>query len=80
MAPVWVSACLWALAASAVAFLPLRSQYAPGLALLLAAPLLIGWLVVETGWIAGALVVAAFVSMFRRPLGHLADRIIGVRG
>ncbi|MGB5837644.1 MAG: DUF2484 family protein, partial [Albidovulum sp.] len=36
--------CLWVLAATLVAFLPMRRQFAPGLALLIVAPAIIIWL------------------------------------
>lgn len=68
-APVILSA-LWVLVATAVAFLPMRRQMAPGLVLLVLAPVLIVWLGLEHGWgwsVAGLL---AFLSMFRNPLRH----------
>ena len=65
--PVVIS-ILWVFAATAVAFLPMRRQYTPGVILLAAAPVLIVWLGVEHGWLAGAGALAAFVSMFRNPL------------
>ena len=68
-APV-ILAALWALAATAVAFLPMRRQYAPGIVLLIAAPLVIGWLWLAHGWIAGLAALAGFVSMFRNPLRY----------
>lgn len=68
-APVTLAA-LWALAATCVAFLPMRRQYAPGLVLLAAAPLLIGWLWSAHGWIAGLAALAGFLSMFRNPLRY----------
>lgn len=73
-----VLACLWALAAAGVAMLPMRHQFAPGLALLVAAPVLIVWIGVAHGWGLSALALAAFVSMFRRPLAHLARRALGL--
>jgi hypothetical protein len=60
--------CVWVLAAAIVAMLPMRLQYAPGLALLiLAVPLaiLVG---IEVGWIWVVAVLFAVVSMYRRPL------------
>lgn len=72
-APVLLGA-LWALAATGVALLPMRRQYAPGLALLAAAPLLIGWLWALHGWMAGLAALAAFVSMFRNPLRYFWRR------
>ena len=67
--PVVIS-ILWVFAATAVAFLPMRRQYTPGVILLAAAPVLIVWLGVEHGWLAGAGALAAFVSMFRNPLRY----------
>ncbi len=67
-----ILACLWALAATAVAILPMRLQFPPGIVLLLTAPLLIAFLGYEHGVIVALLGVAGFVSMFRRPLGYLA--------
>ena len=72
-----ICACLWVLAASATAMLPMRYQFVPGLALLLAAPVLIYWLGAAHGWWVSALAVAGFVSMFRHPLRYLAARALG---
>lgn len=63
-------AALWVLAATVVAMLPMRHQYVPGVALMLAAPVLIYLLGQEFGWIAGVAAAAAFVSMFRNPLRY----------
>ncbi len=71
MAPSLIAGCLWVLAAAATAMLPMRRQMAPGLALLLAAPVLIVWIGATVSWGAGALGLLAFLSMFRRPLGAL---------
>ncbi|WP_189799408.1 DUF2484 family protein [Tateyamaria sp. syn59] len=60
----------WVLAATCVAMLPMRRQYVPGVALLIAAPVLIVWISVAVAWWAGLLAVAAFVSMFRNPLRY----------
>ena len=68
-------ASLWALAVTAVAFLPMRLQMAPGLALLLAAPALIWWLAAVVGPLAATLGVLAVLSTFRRPLGALLRRL-----
>ena len=66
---LWV--CIgWVLAATAVAMLPRRQQYIPGVALLIAAPLLSLWIGVSVAWWAGVLALAAFVSMFRNPLRY----------
>lgn len=65
-------ACIaWVFAATIVAMLPMRHQYFPGIALLVAAPLLILWVGISVAWWAGLLALAAFVSMFRNPLRYL---------
>ena len=70
---------LWVLASALVALLPMRRQYAPGLALLIAAPLLILWIGAVHGWIWAALGLAAFLSMFRNPLRYILARLRGER-
>ncbi|KCV83109.1 hypothetical protein ATO10_00070 [Actibacterium atlanticum] len=66
-----ILAALWVLAATGVAFLPMRYQYIPGLALLIAAvPLLVFLANQHSVWIVLA-VLAAILSMFRRPLKAL---------
>lgn len=69
--------CLWVLCATATAFLPMRRQFAPGIALLISAPLILGFIGYQHGlWIA-ALGFAAFVSMFRNPLRYYWKRALG---
>lgn len=63
-------AVIWVFAATLVAFLPMRLQYAPGIVLLLAAPVVIAALGYQHGLIAGLGALAAFVSMFRNPLRY----------
>lgn len=66
-----ILAALWVLAATGVAFLSMRYQYIPGLALLIAAvPLLVFLAIQHNVWIVLA-VLAAILSMFRRPLKAL---------
>ncbi|MEM8655763.1 MAG: DUF2484 family protein [Pseudomonadota bacterium] len=66
---VWL--CIaWVFAATVVAMLPMRHQYVPGVALLVAAPVLILWIGLSVTWWAGVLALAAFVSMFRNPLRY----------
>lgn len=67
---------LWAVAAMVTAMLPYRAQFPPGIALLVAAPFLIGFLGYEHGILAGILALAAFASMFRRPLFFLARWVL----
>ncbi|MCB2126255.1 MAG: DUF2484 family protein [Rhodobacteraceae bacterium] len=75
-API-VAACLWVVAATAVAFLPMRFQRIVGLPLVASALLLIVWLSrAVSPWI-GVAALAAFVSMFRKPLGYFAKRLLG---
>jgi hypothetical protein len=57
--------------------LPMRHQYVPGVALLLAAPVLIVLIGLKVGWLVAALALAAFVSMFRNPLRYLLARVRG---
>lgn len=70
-------ACLWVLAATAVAFLPIRAQYPPGIFLLVAAPVLLVWLALDHGVLLAGLGVLGFASMFRNPLIYLARRALG---
>lgn len=75
---VWL--CIgWVLASVVVAMLPMRQQYVPGIALLICAPLLIAWISVAVAWWAGALALAAFVSMYRNPLLYIWARARGKR-
>ncbi len=68
MSLVLILSCLWVVATSIVAFLPMRLQFLPGLALLLVAPVLITWIGLAHGWIWTGFAVFALASMFRRPL------------
>ncbi|MDJ1015094.1 MAG: DUF2484 family protein [Paracoccaceae bacterium] len=72
-------ACFWVVASTLVALLPMRLQYAPGLSLLLAAPVLLGWIAYDHGWWIFAAGFLAFVSMFRHPLRYLMKRAAGAR-
>lgn len=76
MTPLVLGA-LWVLAATATAFLPMRRQMIPGLALLIAAPVLLVWIGVVHGWLWLAFGLFAFLSMFRRPLRYFARRAMG---
>lgn len=72
-----VLACLWVLAAAATAMLPMRAQMVPGLALLLAAPVLILLIGASHGWLWAIPALLAFVSMFRNPLIYFVRRALG---
>lgn len=67
----------WVFAATGVAMLPMRLQYIPGVSLLILAPILIIWIGSVVTWWAGALALAAFVSMFRNPLRFFWAKICG---
>ncbi len=77
MSAALIAAGLWVLAATLVAFLPMRHQYRPGLILLVAAPVVIVWIGIAHGAVAAVLGFGAFVSMFRNPLRYLWRRARG---
>lgn len=70
-------AALWVVAASGTAMLPMRFQMVPGLALLVAAPVVIVWLAVDFGAVAGLAALLAFASMFRNPIRYYYNRLRG---
>jgi len=67
----------WVVASAIVAMLPMRAQMLPGLALLVAAPVLLVWIGWEHGWIWLAVGLFAFLSMFRNPLRYFLRRALG---
>jgi len=77
MSGALIAGCIWVLAASATALLPLRRQMWPGLVLLLSAPVLLVWIGRVHGVWPVVLALGAFVSLFRRPLWYLARRAMG---
>ncbi|MBR9843479.1 MAG: DUF2484 family protein [Rhodobacteraceae bacterium] len=77
MSPSLILGCLWVFTSAIVAMLPMRRQYAPGIALLFAAPALIGVIWWEHGVWVGLAALFAFVSMFRNPLRYLWKRLRG---
>lgn len=70
MPPAIIAACAWGVACCLTSFLPMRYQYAPGLTLLIAFPALLVWIGVAHGWLWVGILLAAFVSMFRRPIRY----------
>jgi hypothetical protein len=68
---------LWVIASAIVAMLPMPRQMMPGIALLVAAPVLLVWIASVHGWVWLALGLFAFVSMFRNPLRYFARRALG---
>ncbi|MGR3323393.1 MAG: DUF2484 family protein [Pseudooceanicola sp.] len=77
MSPVLILGCLWVLAAVVVAMLPMQLQIVPGVALLIAAPVLIGAIFWLHGWLWGGFAVFAFASMMRNPLRYFWSRLNG---
>lgn len=69
--------CLWIVAATVVAMLPMRRQMVPGLALLILAPFLLLWIGWVHGWLWVGLGTLAFVSLFRNPLLYFLRRALG---
>lgn len=70
--------CLWVLAATVTALLPMRRQFLPGVTLLVLAPVLLGYLGYQHGiwfFIAG---MVGFVSMFRNPLRFIVKKALGM--
>ena len=73
-----LASCGWVLTATVVALLPMRYQYAPGILLLLAAPVLIYLIGRDVALWAGIAAALAFLSMFRKPLRYFARRAMGL--
>lgn len=69
--------CVWVLAATLTALLPMSRQFVPGLTLLVMAPVLLVWIAMVHGWLWLAVGLFALVSMFRRPLLYYWRRMIG---
>lgn len=69
--------CVWVLAATATAMLPMRRQMVPGIALLILAPVLLVWIGYVHGWLWLAVGLFAFLSMFRNPLLYFLRRALG---
>lgn len=68
----------WIIAAALTAMLPMRAQMIPGIALLIAAPVLLIWIGLTHGWLWLAFGLFAFVSMFRNPLIYFVRRALGL--
>ena len=77
MSAALLAGCLWVIASAITAMLPMRRQMGPGIALLVAAPLLILWIGAAHGWVWAAIGLFAFVSMFRNPLRYFVNRALG---
>ena len=73
-----ILAALWVIASAITALLPMKHQYAPGITLLIAAPILIVWLGYDYGWWVAVFGLFGFVSMFRNPLRYFWRRARGL--
>ena len=73
----FVTGAVWVVLAKIAAMLPLRFQWMPGLALLLAAPAILARIGIDHGW--WWVVAGTFVSMFRKPLRNFARRAMAPR-
>ena len=69
---------LWVLASTATAMLPMRRQMVPGVALLVAAPVLLWFIADEHGFLVFGLTLLAALSLFRNPLIYFARRAMGL--
>ncbi len=76
MSPALIAGAVWVVASAIVAMLPMRRQYAPGIALLVAAPVLIAWIGVAHGWVWVLVAVFALLSMYRNPLIYFWKRLV----
>jgi hypothetical protein len=72
-----IAACVWAIAATITALLPMKRQMVPGVTLLVTAPLLLGWIGWDHGWLLATLGLLGFLSMMRNPLIYFVKRALG---
>ena len=70
--------CLWVVASTITALLPMRRQMIPGLALLLAAPALLWFIASEHGFWVFVRTLLAALSLFRNPIIYFARRAMGL--
>ncbi len=73
-----LSCSLWVIAGTVTAFLPMRRQMIPGVALILSAPVLLIWIGMSLGWVWMIAGLLAFGSMFRNPLIYYYKRARGI--
>jgi Protein of unknown function (DUF2484) len=69
---------LWVIASAITAFLPMRRQMVPGLALLAAAPVLLWFIARDYGIWVFLITLLAALSMFRNPFIYFARRAMGL--
>ena len=75
-----ISACLWALVATAVALGPRRFHWPAAWALIAAGAAFLGWVTYQNGPILGLLVLAGGLSVLRWPLKYLLANLRGEGG
>ena len=69
--------CFWVLASAVTAMLPMRRQMVPGVALLVAAPVLLWFIAQDYGFWVFLITLFAALSMFRNPLIYFVRRALG---
>jgi Protein of unknown function (DUF2484) len=72
-----IAACVWAIAATITALLPMKRQMIPGVTLLATALPLLGWIGWDHGWVLATLGLLGFLSMMRNPLIYFVKRALG---
>ncbi|WP_284326476.1 DUF2484 family protein [Cypionkella aquatica] len=73
-----IMGCVWVIAATITAMLPMKRQMVPGMTLIVLAPVLLIWIGLAHGLLWVGLGLLAFLSMFRRPLIYFARRGLGL--
>ena len=71
--------CVWVLACTVIAMLPIRRQIVPGVMLMMAGPFLIWVLIDQLGWLVGGIALFAFLSMFRNHMIYMTQILMGQR-
>ena len=77
MTPSLIALCIWVVAGSIIAFLPMRYPMWVGGPLLLSGLALIVWIGAENGWAWSLAGLAIFISLFRKPLMALVKYLLG---
>ncbi len=75
MSTALILACFWVLAATGVAVLPMRRQRGPAIALLLAAPAILGWISIEHGGLIASACALGALSVMRHPARAILRRL-----
>lgn len=70
-----ITACLWALCATVIAFAPRRFHLRGAWALIISGVPLIGWVTLDHGPLLGLLCLAGGISVLRYPAMHLFRKL-----